>query len=84
VIATVLGCHLDKSTNTTVRVDFEYAMNGEKYAESFEKPFLVDSSAQVYAEQFPKGAAFKIRVKPGNPSVSIADSSVENWSLWSG
>jgi hypothetical protein len=80
--ATILGCHLDKSTNIIVRVDYLYATNGKTYAESFAKPFLVDSSAQLYAEQFSKGASFNIRVKPGDPSVSIADSSVENWSAW--
>lgn len=58
VTATVFGSHLDKGTNVIVRVDYVYAMNEQKYAESFEKPFLVDSSAQVYAERFPKGAAF--------------------------
>ena len=76
--ATVLGCHLSESTHTTVSVYYEYATNGEKHAAIFEKPFLLDSSAQNYAEQFPKGAAFKIRVKPGNSSASVADSSVES------
>ena len=82
--ATVLGPHLSKGTNTTVRVDYEYAINGQTYADSFEKPFLSDSSALAYTEQFPKGALFKIRFKPANPAMSVADSSVENWALWWG
>jgi len=82
--ATILGCHLSDSIHTTVSVYYEYATSGEKYAAIFEKPFLLDSSAQNYAGQFPKGAAFKIRVKPGDSWASVADSSMENWSLWWG
>jgi len=53
--------------------------NGQKHADSFTKPFILDSSAKAYADQFARGMEFKIRVKPSDPSVSVADSTVENW-----
>jgi len=84
VTATALGSHPDLSPYPSVSVDYEYAVNGQKLAASFEKPFLLDSSAEVYAEQFKRGMGFKIRMKPGDPLVSVADSTVENWALWWG
>jgi Protein of unknown function (DUF3592) len=77
--ATVLGSHPNLSNYNSVRVDYEYAVKGQKYADSFTKPFILDSSVKGYAEQFARGMEFKIRVKPSDQSVSVADSSVENW-----
>jgi len=34
---------------------------------------------KAYADQYARGMEFKIRIKPGDPSVSVADSTVENW-----
>jgi hypothetical protein len=79
VTATVLGSHPDLSSYNSVRVDYKYAVNGQKHADSFTKAFILDSSAKAYAEQFARGMEFKIRIKPSNPSVSVADSTVENW-----
>lgn len=79
--ATVLGSHLNQGVNNGVSVDYEYEANGQKYAASFDKPFIFESSANAYADQFARGMEFKIRIKPGDPCVSVADSTVENW--WS-
>jgi hypothetical protein len=84
VTATVLGSHPNLSAYNSVGVDYEYAVNGQKYADSFTKPFIADSSAKTYADQFARGMEFKIRIKPSDPSVSVADSTVENWQLWWG
>ncbi len=84
VTATVLGSHPDLSSYTSVSVDYEYALNGQKHAASFVKPFISNSSAEAYAEQLKRGMEFKIRIKPGDPLVSVADSTVENWALWWG
>jgi hypothetical protein len=81
--ATVLGSH-DISHYSSVSVDYEYAVNGQKHAGSFTKPFLSVSSAKAYEDQFARGMEFKIRIKPSDPSVSVADSTVENWHLWWG
>ena len=80
--ATVLGVHPDLSNYSSVDVEYEYAVNGQKYAGSFTKPFIADSSANAYADHFAHGMEFKIRIKPSNPSVSVADSIVENWQFW--
>ena len=82
--ATVFGSHTDRSVYSSVDVDYEYAVNGQKYADSFTKPFIADSSAKAYGDQFARGTEFKIRIKPSDPSVSVADSTVENWRLWWG
>jgi hypothetical protein len=79
VNATVLGCHLNKSAYNSVSVDYEYEVDGQKRAETFLKPFIWDSSAKVYADQFGRGTAFKIRIKPADSDVSVADTSVEHW-----
>lgn len=79
---TVLGSHPDLSLYSSVSVDYEYAVNGQKHADSFRKPFILDSSAKAYAEQFARGKEFQIRIKPSDPSVSVADSTVETWQLW--
>jgi hypothetical protein len=78
-IAAVSDSHLNDSLYNSVNVEYEYAANGQEYVGSFEKPFILDSSAKAYAEQFARGMEFKIRFKPGDPSVSVADSTVENW-----
>jgi hypothetical protein len=58
---------------TVVNVDYEYVVDGVKYADSCEKPFLVYASGEAYAELFVKGEDFKVRLKPGGPSVSVPE-----------
>jgi hypothetical protein len=77
--ATELGSHFPRVAYNCVSIDYEYAANGHKCSASFEKPFVVDSSAKAYADQFARGTEFKIRIKPGDQSVSVSDSTVENW-----
>jgi hypothetical protein len=82
--ATVLGSHPNLSLYSSVSLVYEYEVDGQKHVESFRKPFLSDSSAKAYADQFARGKEFKIRIKPSDTSVSVADSTVENWPLWWG
>lgn len=79
--ATILGVHLNTKghVSNSVSIDYEYAVDGQKRADTFLKPFIWDSSAELYASEFTPGMTFKIRVNPGDPEVSIADSSVEYW-----
>jgi hypothetical protein len=79
VIATILGTHANTSLYSSVSVHYEYALDGQRFADTFVKPFIWDFSAKAYADQFAKGMSFTIRTKPGQPGVSIADASVENW-----
>jgi hypothetical protein len=74
-----LGTHANTLPYGSVSVDYEYARDGQKFADTFVKPFIWDSSAKAYADQFAKGMSFSVRVKPGQRGVSIADASVENW-----
>jgi hypothetical protein len=61
-----LGC-------TVAEVDYEYVVDGAKYGSTYSKPFLSQGSGEYYAQSFVKGQEFKVRVKPGEPSVSIAE-----------
>jgi len=63
---------------TVANIDYEYTVDGVSYAESFEKPFFTLDSGVVYAQQFVKGAEFSVRVKPGDPAISVA--TPQDWS----
>ena len=54
-------------------VTYEYIVSGEKYGGWYEKPFLLSESAAGYARKFVKGADFRVRVKPGDRSISIPE-----------
>lgn len=58
---------------TLADVDYEYVVDGVKYGDSYAKPFLWQESGVDYAESFVKGQEFKVRLKPGDPSVSVAE-----------
>jgi len=49
----------------------DVAENGELYTGIHEKGFIFHSSGRNYASEFPPGREITIRVKPGNPSVTI-------------
>jgi hypothetical protein len=53
-------------------VFYKYYVDGVSYADVHNKAFLLPSSAKFYANQFVPGSEISIRVKPGNPAVSIA------------
>ncbi|HXC46770.1 MAG TPA: hypothetical protein VNU20_00665 [Candidatus Sulfotelmatobacter sp.] len=78
--ATVLsaGCPQSGLGCTVANVDYEYAVDGVKYAESFEKPFLSLDAGMGYAQQFVKGTEFRVRVHPVDPSRSVA--APQDWS----
>jgi hypothetical protein len=74
--ATVLSSACPRATSgcTVANVDYEYTVEGVNYADSFEKPFFDLGSGMLYAQQFAKGSDFGVRVKSGDPSLSVAAS----------
>lgn len=52
-------------------VTYNYRVAGEFYAGVNEKPFIVHRSAEDYVRDFAPGTEFPVRVKPGDPWVSI-------------
>ena len=52
---------------------YEYIYDGMSYADCYKKPFLVHASGVAYAELFLKGTNIKLRLKPGEPSVSVTE-----------
>ena len=76
---TILGVHLNGVYFKSVSVDYEYGAESPKYASTFVKPFLIESSAKAYSDRLKRGMSFTIRIKTGDPEVSVADASEENW-----
>jgi hypothetical protein len=52
-------------------VYYTYRVDGELYTGVNEKPFISHSSGEDYLNHFAPGTEIAVRVKPGNPSVSI-------------
>lgn len=50
---------------------YTYRIDGGFYGGVDEKPFFLESSAKRYAEQFVRGDLIIVRVKPGEPELSI-------------
>ena len=74
-IATVLSASCEQPSHgcPVADVDYEYVVDGVKYGDSYAKPFLWHGSGVEYAGSFVKGQEFKVRLKPGDPSVSVAE-----------
>jgi hypothetical protein len=81
ISATVLSAYEESGVSwATANVLYEYAVGNQKFfSGTFAKPFLFSDSAKAYAAKHTKGKSFGIRVKPGQPVVSVADASVETW-----
>lgn len=54
-------------------VYYQYFVNGENYADVDAKPFLWPGSAELYVRRFQRGDELRVRVKPGDPSVSVLE-----------
>lgn len=55
-------------------VYYQYFVNGENYADVDAKPFLWPGSAELYVRKFRRGDELTVRIKPGDPSVSVLES----------
>jgi hypothetical protein len=56
--------------DSTVEIVYSYRVGGELYAGLHEEPAFMGSGSE-YMERFPKGRNFVVRVKPGEPEVSV-------------
>jgi hypothetical protein len=70
--ATILGVHVRSGLYDSVAIDYEYGAP-PKYASTFVKPFIFESSAKAYAQPLTRGMQLHIRIKPRHPEVSVAD-----------
>lgn len=50
---------------------YSYRVDGELYTGIHEEPFLMSDSSTAYVERFGEGRNLMVRVRPGNPEVSI-------------
>lgn len=57
---------------STVEVVYTYILEDSTYGGMYEKPFISPDSAESFASQFPIGSKLVVRVKPGEPGVSLA------------
>ncbi|MGH2506841.1 MAG: DUF3592 domain-containing protein [Ktedonobacteraceae bacterium] len=55
----------------TTEIVYTYDFEGRTYGGLSEKPFILPSSANRYASRFPPGNRLCLRLKPGNPEVSV-------------
>jgi len=60
----VLGCE-------AAEVVYTYSIDGDRYTGSDRKPFLFKRIAEINAAMFSPGKEIPVRVKPGDPSVSV-------------
>jgi len=54
-----------------VEIVYSYRFKGELYTGIHEEPFLLAGSLTDYVERFAEGRTIVVRVKPGNPEVSL-------------
>jgi hypothetical protein len=59
-----LGC-------PAVEIAYSFRFKGELYTGLHEEPFLLGDSVADYVERFAEGRSAVVRVKPGNPEVSV-------------
>ena len=74
ITATVAGASCQTSLfmpRPVAEIVYTNRINGGFSGGADEKPFFFESSAKLYAEQFARGDSMAVRVKPGQPEVSI-------------
>jgi hypothetical protein len=73
--ATVVGASCQTQSympRPVAEIVYTYRFDGGFYGGVDRKPFFLESSAKAYADQFTRGNALMIRVKPGDPEISFA------------
>ena len=61
---------IDRGEDVIVGVN-KYRLDGELYTGSDANPFVQNSSAKDYLENYPSGTELPVRVKPGRPNVAV-------------
>jgi hypothetical protein len=71
--AKVTGSRCDDAAygGPVAEVTYTFTHNGEYCSGMHREPFLLSDSAKNYAERFPEGGEFIVRVKPREPETSI-------------
>jgi hypothetical protein len=68
-IVTAEPTRIDRFGGSAVEIVYSYRFEGELYTGLHEEPCLFSESE--YMERFPKGRSFVVRVKPGEPEISV-------------
>ncbi len=61
------GCGCD-----IVEIHYKYRVDGQSYTGTYKKPWF-GSWGDEYAARIPRGTELIIRIKPGNPSISVME-----------
>lgn len=61
---------IEGAFSTTVEIVYSYRVDGELYTGLHEEPVFKGSDTE-YSERFAKGGRFTVRIKPGEPEVSV-------------
>jgi len=52
---------------------YKYRVDGELYTGMYVKPFISNVHGEDYVARLPAGTGLVIRIKPGEPSISVMD-----------
>jgi hypothetical protein len=52
-------------------ISYKYRVDGELYTGMYEKPFISTVHGEDYVARLPSGTEMVLRIKPGEPSVSV-------------
>ena len=52
-------------------ISYKYRVDGELYTGMYEKPFISSVRGEDYVARLPEGTELVLRVKPGEPSISV-------------
>jgi hypothetical protein len=55
----------------SAEIVYAYRFQGELYTGIHEEPFILTDSLTDYVERFREGRSLVVRIKPGNPEVSV-------------
>lgn len=54
-------------------ISYKYRVNGELYTGMYEKPFIANVHGEDYVGSLPAGTELVLRIKPGEPTISVMD-----------
>lgn len=52
-------------------IRYQYSVADERYEGVYKEPFLFKNYGEAYLRRFPTGVDHPVRVKPGDPSISV-------------
>lgn len=61
------------SEGSLAKIYYQYTLDGQNYADEHVKPFFMVGLAKEYAHNLQRGDELRVRVKPGEPRISVLE-----------